>query len=131
MKDQGTSGFGKRKQIAAKLIMQAGQLADGIGREALKESAQGRFVGELFQTQKGQEEAIVLKLVRLADALDSSDQDKEQQHDQVDRIKLRPVRSGSQKALEPTAKTDFVTKSLNEEQSTVMRQAIRFEGKRQ
>src|SRR5581483_7071818 len=131
MKDQGTSGFGKLKQMAAKLIMQAGQLADGLGREPLKEPAQSRCVGKLFQTQQSQEEAVILKLVRLADTLHSGDQNKEQQHNQIDRVELRPVRRRSQKTFEPATKTDPVTKSLNEEQPTVMRQTIRFEGKRQ
>jgi hypothetical protein len=67
MKLQRASGLGPGKQLAAQLIMQARQLANGPGRQPLEKAAQTRFVWKLFETQQGQKEAIVLQLVGFVD----------------------------------------------------------------
>ena len=127
MEHQRASGFGKAKEIPAKLIVQSSQLANGLGRQALQKTAQGRFVRELFEAEQCQKEPVVLKLVGFVYSLNSDDQKEKQHLNQVDRIELGPFGSGAQDTLKPTAKIQFVTKSLNQEESAVVCEAIRFE----
>src|ERR1039457_1540631 len=69
MELQRTSRLGKGKQLGAQLIVQARQLANGLGRQPLEKAAQARLIGTLFEPQQGQKETIILKLVGLVDAL--------------------------------------------------------------
>jgi hypothetical protein len=131
MELQRASRLGEGKQLSAQLIVQARQLANGLGRQPLEKAAQTRLIGTLFQPQQGQKETIILKLVGFVDALQTGDQKKQQQLDQVNRIELGPIGSRAQAPLEPTAKIQFVTKSLNQEQAAVMGQGLGLEGKLQ
>jgi hypothetical protein len=131
MEDQRGSGFGKQKKLGAKLIMQPNQLADGVGRQALQEPAQGRLVRKLFQAEQGQKETVILELVGFVDSLDADDQKEKQQDNHIDGIELRPIRGRAPETLEATAKIQFVAKSLNEEEAAVVGQTIRLERKPQ
>src|ERR1051325_4699762 len=99
MEHQGGPGFGKTKQILPKLVVQSDELANRLRREPLQEAAQGRFIRQLLQAEQRQKETVVLQLVRSVDALQARDQQEQQEKNQVERIKLRPVGSGPPKSL--------------------------------
>src|ERR1700756_5245730 len=131
MKNQGRPRIGKRKQFLSKLVVQPDDLPDGVGWQSLQKSANGSLLGQAFQSQKGKKKTIVMELVGFVDALPPGNEQVEQHHDQINWIKIRPLGSRLQNALQSAPETQLVTKPLNEEETAVVCQSVGFKRKLQ
>jgi hypothetical protein len=129
MKLQLGARLGQVEQLAPQLIMQANHLPNGRRGEALEKAAQRGLIGEGFQTEQGEEQAIVLENLGLVHPLDAGDQDVEERQDDVLRAVIDPVGRGSKHALEAAAQAQLVTKSLDQEQATEVSQGIAIKRK--
>ena len=127
VKFQRTSGLGQGKEFAAQLVMQPHDLPNGIGGQALEKPTDRGFVGQCLQSEQRKKEAIVLQFVGFVEPLDPGDEQKQAHQHQIDRIEVRPVRSRPQEPLQTTAQIQLVTKPLDQEESAMVRQEIRFE----
>jgi len=65
---QSSSGFGQRKQLGTKLIVQCDQLANGLRRKSPEKTTQRRLVWKAREPQQGEEGAVVLQNLCLVDA---------------------------------------------------------------
>lgn len=111
--------------------MKADYLSDRIGRQALQESTKGCFIGQRLQSQEGMEKSIVSKLVGFADPLHTGDQKKQNHAEQINRIEFRTAGSRTERALQAASKIELMTKPLNQEQTAIVGQGVRFERKTQ
>src|SRR5438045_2506780 len=127
MEGQRGSFPGEIEQFGAQLVVQSSDLTNGLWTEPFQEPTERTFIRQGLQTKQREEEAVVLKLVGFVDALHARDQQKEKQKKEVNRIELRPLRSSPEDALQTTAQVEALTKTLNQEQSTVVSQCGGFE----
>jgi hypothetical protein len=111
--------------------MQANHLPNGRRSNTAEKTAERRLIGKFLQADQRQKQSIVLQNLSLVDTLDTGDEHVEERHDDILGAIIDPTRRGFEDALESAAQVELVTKSLNQEQSTEVRQGIALERKLQ
>src|SRR6266404_3097744 len=108
MKLQLSASSWDSKQLCPQSVMQPNHLSNGRRWNTPKKTAERCLSRKLLQSDQRQKQSIVLENLGLVDALDAGDN-----------------------ALEPATQAELVTKSLNQEQPTEMRQGVALERKLQ
>src|SRR5882724_11806759 len=131
MKLQLSASSWDSKQLCPQSVMQPNHLSNGRRWNTPKKTAERCLIRKLLQSDQRQKQSIVLENLGLVDALDAGDQYIEERHDEVLGTIVDPVGRGFENALEPATQAELVTKSLNQEQPTEMRQGVALERKLQ
>jgi len=127
VENQARSLIGKAEQLRSHLIMQLGNLSDGLRRESAQKTAQGSLVGKALQSNQRTKQSVVLKDFSLVDACKASDQNIEKHQNQIRWMILGPAGSSPEDALQPATQTQLVTKTLDEEQTSKVGKRFSFE----
>src|SRR5882724_6702210 len=131
MKLQLSASSWDSKQLCPQSVMQPNHLSNGRRWNTPKKTAERCLIRKLLQSDQRQKQSIVLENLGLVDALDAGDQYIEERHNEVLGTIVDPVGRGFENALEPATQAELVTKSLNQEQPTEMRQGVALERKLQ
>jgi hypothetical protein len=129
IEDQSGACLGKGKQVSPQAVVQPGQLADGFGRQALQEPAQGRLIGELVQSQHFQKGPVVLQNIGLVDAAEPHDDGEDKGHNEFGGMVIGAFLESGNVPLEQVAKSKLVAKTLNQPHPTEVSNVSFLEGK--
>src|SRR6059036_279985 len=131
VEDQTRSGLGQGGQLRPELIMQARDLPDSFSREAAQKATQGGFVRKFLEADQRKKQSIVMEDLSFVHAGQSSDQNIEKHQDQIGRMISGPIRRVFENAFQSAAQTELVTKALDQEQTTEVRERLCLERKTQ
>ena len=109
--------------------MQARDLPDSFSREAAQKATQGGFVRKFLEADQRKKQSIVMEDLSFVHAGQSSDRNIEKHQDQVGRMIIGPLRRVLKNAFQSAAQTELVTKALDQEQTTEVRERLRLERK--
>lgn len=129
VEDQSGASVGKGKQVSPQAVVQPGQLADGFGRQALQEPAQGRLIGESLESEHFQKGPVVLQDFGLVDSPKPHDDGKHQRQNEFGGMVIGAFLESRNVSLEQVAKSEPVAKTLNQPHSTEVRDVGFLEGK--
>src|SRR6266487_492241 len=129
VEDQTRSRFRQGEQLRPELIMQARDLPDSFSREAAQKATQGGFVRKFLKADQRKKQSIVMEDLGFVHAGQSSDQNIEKHQEQIGRMIIDPIRRVLENAFQSAAQTELVTKALNQEQTTEVRERVRLERK--
>src|SRR2546428_3263427 len=111
------------------MIMQADELPDGFSREAAQKATQGGFVRKFLKADQRKKRSIVMEDLSFIHARQSSYQNVEKHQHQIGRMIIHPIGRVLENAFQSAAQTELVTKALDQEQTTEVRERLRLERK--
>src|SRR6266496_3939852 len=126
VKHQAGSLIRKIKQLCPHLIVQSSNLPNRFGREPMQKAAQRCLIWKSVQPNQGTKQSIIPKKFSLVDPRKPSNQYVQKHQNQIRRMIIHPARSGSENAFQSAAQTQLVAKSLNQEQTSKVREGLRF-----
>src|SRR6266542_3222946 len=122
VEDQTRSRLRQGEQLRPELIMQARDLPDGFRREAAQKATQGGFVRKFLKADQRKKQSIVMEDLSFIHARQSSYQNVEKHQHQIGRRIIHPLGRVLEKAFQSAAQTELVTKALDQEQTTEVRE---------
>src|SRR5437016_292122 len=129
VEDQTRSRLGQGGQLRPELNMQARELPESFSREAAQKATQGGFVRKFLKADQRKKQSIVMEDLGFVHAGQSSDQNIEKHQEQIGRMIIGPIRRVLENAFQSAAQTELVTKALDQEQTTEVRERVRLERK--
>ena len=125
---QGARQRWQTKQMRTQTVVKSSQLADGLERQPLQEPAQGGLIGKTIQAQHLQESPVVLQDLGLVDASQSHNDSVEKRQDQFGEVIVGGSLRRGNIALEQSAQTQPVAKTLDQPHPAEVRDMGFLEG---
>ncbi len=128
IEDEAGSRPGKGKEFGSELIVENHKLPDCLGGNPFEKASEGGLVRKSGQSQKREESSVVLENFGFVDSPHSCNDGVEKRKNQIGRKVLGLSLRDLYKILYQPSKAKFVAKTLNQNHSTEVCEAMVFEG---